>query len=145
MPKICWFFAGRAGFPISRRQQQHNTTPTTTGWGSGCHFRRVCRGGSCHVFSLHLLRNSFRNSFCRRRRSAWDVIFGRQCGVRLGYGFFLGFQCPLSTHKFRISVSTHKFHYIHVWFQCRQAVGLGCHFWPAVGVRLGYVKESKFV
>ena len=36
----------------------NNSESPTTGWSSGCHFRRVCRGGSCHVFSLHLLRIS---------------------------------------------------------------------------------------
>ena len=51
-------FAGRAGFPFSRRQQHQQLNSTTTDWSSGCHFRRVCRGGSCHVFSLDLLRIS---------------------------------------------------------------------------------------
>ena len=73
------------------------TPAPTTGWSSGCHFRRVCLGGSCHVFSLDLL---------------------------------------------RISVAPHKFVRIFVSPGGR---GSGCHFRPAVGARLGYVKESQLV
>ena len=58
------------------------TTPTTpTNWSSGCHFRRVCRDGSGHVFSSDLLRISVVPHILSRiflpAVGARDVIFGR--------------------------------------------------------------------
>ena len=60
------------------------TTPPTTDWSSGCHFRRVCRSGSGHVFSSNSLRISVVPhkfvSDLRPAVGARDVIFGRPWG-----------------------------------------------------------------
>ena len=122
-------FAGRAGSPFSRRQhQQHQLTNSTpTDWSSGCHFRRVCRDGSGHVFSSALLRISVvphkfvsdfrpggRGSGCHFRPAA-----GTRRGVVQECGFIKDFSCTAQislgfqwyrTNFIRISVVPHKFH-----------------------------------
>ena len=100
--------------PTTTPTHQHQLTNTNspTDWSSGCHFRRVCRGGSGHVFSSALLRISVvphkfhedfrpggRGSGCHFRPAA-----GTRRGVVQECGFIKDFSCTAQ-------------------ISCRQAVG----------------------
>ena len=124
--------------PAFHSRDANNSPPTTpTDWSLGCHFRRVCRGGSGHVFSSALLRISvvphkFVSDFRPGGRGS-GCHFRPAVGTRRGYvkesGFTKDFSC---TAQICLGFS-------------RGGWGSGCYFRPALGTRLGYVKESGFI
>ena len=103
----------------------------------GVSFSSGLQGGSCHVFSSDLLRISVVPHKCvsdfREAVGARDVIFGRPWGP--------GWAMLRNPNLIKIFSGTAQ---ICLGFS-RGGRGSGCHFRPAVGTRLGYVKESEFV